>query len=214
MLAWFNSLDPPGMVFASLAIPGTVILILQTILLLFGFGDNDSEADAGVHMDDAHVDGHDADAGDGLTLFTVRGIVAFFSVGGWTGLVLNASKLPLALTVILAFLAGLLAMVAVAWIMKAALRLQDSGNLDLENAVGLTGRVYIRIPAGGRDVGKINITVQERYCELEAITDAGRDLTVGETVRVTGVQQGGILVVTPCAETQSESVKPINHNKV
>ncbi len=213
MLAWFNSLDPPGMVFASFAIPGTVILILQTIMLLFGFGHEDGEADAGVHMDDAHVDGHGADSGDGLALFSVRGIVAFFSVGGWTGLALNASGMPVALTVLLAFLAGLLAMVAVAWIMKSALRLQSSGNLDMNNTVGLTGRVYIRIPAGGRDTGKVSLTVQERYSELEAVTDASRDLAAGEAVRVTGVQQGGVLVVSPLAEVRPGQAVPDHQNK-
>ena len=53
MIAWWNDLSIVQQVFYLIAIPSTVILLIQTILLLFGFG-HDSEAD---------VD-HDVDAGD------------------------------------------------------------------------------------------------------------------------------------------------------
>lgn len=94
-------------IFACVAIAATVVLILQSILLLFGvgFGADTDHADldfddSGPDLDGGHFDVHemhmeedapihDADAHSGLTLFTVRGIVAFFAVGGWTGLLLT-----------------------------------------------------------------------------------------------------------------------------
>ena len=47
MLAWWNSLTILEQVFACIAIAATVVLIIQSILLLFGIGFGGGEADAG-----------------------------------------------------------------------------------------------------------------------------------------------------------------------
>lgn len=225
MIAWFGALDLTQKIFAAVAIPATVILIIQSILLFFGFdghgsdghdvpGDLHGEGFGDGHGDvqtdasgDGHVDGHGNAHGDGVALFSVRGIVAFFTVGGWLGVVLIGSGVNLVLSVILSFIAGSLSLYGIAMIMKAALKLQSSGNLDLRNAVGLTGRVYIKIPASGKGVGKVNVMIQERYTELEAITLVNRDLKADEMVTVTGVQNQGVLVVQPYKEDEAPQRK-------
>lgn len=68
MMVWWNSLSNIEQIFACVAIPSTVLLLLQTILLLFSFG-GDNSADS--HGGDAHGldsghdvhDGHDFDSG-------------------------------------------------------------------------------------------------------------------------------------------------------
>ncbi len=102
MLEWWYSLTIVQQIFACVAIAATVVLVIQTILLLFGLGfgtdadssDLDSAGEMGQpDAPDFHLEGeaasHDMDAHDGLRLFTVRGIVAFFAVEGWTGLLLS-----------------------------------------------------------------------------------------------------------------------------
>ena len=42
--------------------------------------------------------------------------------------------------------------------------------MDLHNAIGLIGQVYIPIPAAGQGVGKITIEVQGALRELEAVS--------------------------------------------
>jgi hypothetical protein len=51
---------------------------------------------------------------------------------------------------VIAFLAGAAALWGVAYIMSAMARLQSKGNLKLENAIGLAGKVYLRVPARAR----------------------------------------------------------------
>lgn len=218
MGAWWTGLDTIHQVFYLLAIPSTVILLLQTILLLFGVGnghDADTDgADADVNTDfDSSADGdvYDGTDGDfvpdhdvphdqgpahesGLRILTVRGIVAFLAIGGWTGLaVLDMGGGP-ALSTVLALVLGVGAMVLVALLLKASLRLQQSGNLDLSNAIGLQGEVYVPIPQDGR--GKVTLVLQERYMEMDAVC-YDRALKTGEPVQVADVLAGNVLVVTP-----------------
>lgn len=224
---WFNS-DPVTALFYIVAIPATVILILQTILLLFGLGhgadgDLDSDTsgldghfdigghtDIGGHFDAGHtgleVTGHDVHAdfhddvegmhGDtGLRLITVRGLVAFFAVGGWSGIAsveLGASRF---IAVIAALLMGTAALILVALFFKWAMSLQYNGTLRISNAVGQTGEVYLTIPAKNGGRGKVNVVVQERLTELEAVTNGDKALRYGERVRVVGMADGNTVIV-------------------
>ena len=79
--------------------------------------------------------------------------------------------------------------------MKAVLKRQSNGTLQLGSAVGKTGQVYIPIPPKGTGRGKINIVVQDRYVELDAVTDSEDTLRTGETVRVISTDEMGLVMV-------------------
>ena len=200
MVDWWNHLTLTQQVFAVFGIVGTAILILQTVLLLFGLGHDgmDSDADADI---DADLDGDgdvDAAAGgsglDGLRLFTVRGFVAFFSISGWLGVFLLITSVPYYVAILLAIAGGFAAMIFVAWAFKKALRLQDNGTLQMSNAIGRTGRVYLRIPANRQGSGKITILIQDQQRELDAVTSADQEIPVGASVRVVDVDQETLIV--------------------
>lgn len=205
MFEWWNSLELIQQVFYVIAIPATVILLLQTILLLFGVGhggaaDTDQDLDMDMDADhdgDIQVD-HDFDDGAehvaGLRLLTVRGIVAFLAVGGWVGVALLDMDVNTVIASVVAVAAGLLAMLLVALALRFAMRMQQSGNLDMKNAVGLTGEVYLPIPEGGK--GKVTLVVQERFMEMDAICPS-QSLKTGQRVRVTEVTESNTLVVVP-----------------
>lgn len=194
MFDWWNSLSVLQQVFACIGIPAALILIVQTVLLMFGIGDGDG-ADADVDPDGFDV-GEAASAGDdGLTLFTVRGIVAMFCVGGWAGIVFVDLGLPDILSIFLAALCGIAALVGLAYLMKAVMKLQSSGNITLGSALGKVGEVYIPIPPMGEGKGKINITVQDRLIEVDAITRSADTLKTGEAVRVVSTDESGLVVV-------------------
>lgn len=189
MITWWNGLDLAQQIFALVGIGSTVILVIQTVMLLFGFG-NDSDAD----FDDVDADLSD---GDGLALFTIKGIVAMLCVTGWTGVIFLGTDMPRALSYILAFVCGLATLVFMAYAMKFISRLQSSGNIDIGNAVGKVGQVYIPIKPNGSSAGKVNITVQGQYSEFSAITTADHILETGSYVRVVAVDEAGTLVVEP-----------------
>ena len=128
---------------------------------------------------------------------TLRSIVAFFAVGGWTGVVLGGMNLSLPAVVILSIMAGWAALYFVTWSIRIALRLQHIGNIQVSNAIGKVGEVYITVPAENKGRGKVNVVVQERFFEFEATTSAERDLKTGESVFVTGITEDNALIVIP-----------------
>lgn len=215
MIDWWNALSTIQQVFYIIAIPSTIILVLQVVLLLFGVGGNhdaDASADGGAELPgdtdgSAEIDAngdfvpeHDTlyDQGPeheaGLRILTVRGIVAFLAICGWVGVAALDMGAGAVLSSVLAVIAGLAAMVLVAVVFRFSLKLQQNGNLDLKNAVGLTGEVYLPIPRGGK--GKVTLTVQDRFLELDALCTE-RDLSTGEAVKVTGITSNNTLIVTP-----------------
>lgn len=194
MINWWNTLMPAQQILALIAIPSTLILIVQTVLVLIGFGDGGDGGD--VDADDV-LDGDSADGG--LSLFSVRGIVSMLCIMGWSGVALLETALPKAFSIALAFLLGVFTLIGMAFLMKAIYRLQSSGNIDYGNAIGKVGQVYIPIPAGGKAGGKITITVQEKLTECDAICIGNTSLATGSYVRVTAVGEGGVLVVEPLA---------------
>lgn len=214
MSEWWNTLSVMHQIFYLIAIPATVILVLQTILLLFGLGgghDIDHDVDHDFDHDLSHEPGHNGsptenfapeheihDQGPdhlgGIRLLTVRGFVAFFSVCGWVGVAsLDLGANPW-VSSLLAVLAGLGAMFLVALFLYGMTKLQQSGNIDMHNAVGLTGEVYVNIPRGGK--GKVTLTLQEQFMEMDAVCTS-RALKTGEPVKITGITDSNTLIVAP-----------------
>ncbi|HHT54286.1 MAG TPA: hypothetical protein GX011_05060 [Clostridiales bacterium] len=190
MINWWNSLTTTQQIFALIAIPSTVVIIIQTILLLIGLGDG---GDADIDSDGV-VDGVD---GDGLALFSVRGIMTMLAVMGWSGMALLETALPEGVSILIAVVLGLFMLVLMAYIMKLISKLQSSGNIDVGNTIGKVAQVYIPIAPNGEKSGKVTLTVQEKYAEFNAITTANQTLRTGAYVRVVAVDESGTLVVEP-----------------
>lgn len=195
MIDWWNGLELAQQIFALVGIGSTVILVIQMAMMLFGLGD-DSDAD----VDD--ID--DIGDGDGLALFTVKGIIAMLSITGWTGVIFLGTEMPTALSYVLAFLCGFATLIIMAYVMRAISGLQSSGNIEIGNAVGKVGQVYI--PIKPNCAGKVNITVQGQYSEFTAISTSGETLSTGSYVRVVAVDEAGTLVVEPIAVDGKKSL--------
>ena len=224
MTAWFQALSWLEQVFALCAIPATIVLVLQTLLLLLGLGDSGGSdtdlssdvsgmgdagdlSDMGIDFSDFDMDIDGIPSGDsdipsdisvdtGLRLFTVRGLVTFFTLFGWTGLVCSQAEYGTTLSIFVSFLAGAAGMFITAYIMKAVTKMQSDGTLDLRNAVGKSAAVYIRVPASRTGKGKVNIILQERLIELSAVTDEKTDLPTDSEVVVVGLSGGDTLLVS------------------
>lgn len=225
MNAWWASLTWLERIFAYVAFPATLLLLLQTLMLLFGLG-NDSGGGDGTDLDgdgvpDLDLDGDgvpdldlDGDGvpdldldGDGipdsghgglfagLKLFTLRGLVAFFAVCGWGGLWLLRMGMHPIFAVFLAIAMGFWAMLLMALFLRVALTLQDDGTLDFRNALGKAGTVYLTIPACRGGEGKVHVVVQDQLRELEAVTDEEGSIPTGTEIVVVGLSGGNTLVV-------------------
>ena len=205
MGVWWNGLTTVQQIFAGAAIPATVILILQTILMLFGLGQNedfdtgaDAHGDVNVDTDGDAPSGYPQDV-LGLRIFTIRGIIAFFSIGGWCGIFFVDIGASEVLAVLGAVLAGSIAALLIALFMKMAYKLQEEGNIQIKNAVGKDASVYLTIPASMERTGKVTLELQGRHVELEALTKSENPIRTGKQVKVTEIINNNTLLVEEIA---------------
>lgn len=226
MAAWWQTLTTLEHVLLYIAVPATLVLLIQTALLFLGGG---PEGDGGDLSHDGMPDGGDGalddvpDAGlDGppegdflphggeieahsggehpsqaLHIFTLRGVVAFLTLFGWSGLWFSQLGLPGFLAVFLAVPVGFAGMVAIALIVREALKLQYDGTLNPRNALGRSGEVYLAIPPARSGQGKVTVLVQEQLREFEAVTDSPDPIPTGAPVVVTGLAGDALLVAPP-----------------
>lgn len=206
MLEWFNSLGLMGQIFLCIALPASVILVIQIILSLVGLGqDGDADTDApddngidGVFGEDAPDDAPDVSAGDtaDLQIFSLRSVIAFLVTFGWMGVSLCKTGLHPAIVAGIAFACGVVVMFLVAIMMRAIWRLQSDGTADIRDALGTTASVYLTVPAGRTGKGKVNVMLAGSLCEREAVTDDAEPIPFGTEVTVVGITGGTTLLVT------------------
>jgi len=203
---WWNDIGLVGQIMACAAIPMSVVMILQLILMIIGVG---SDGDADTDIDDGVIDSNaettPPDSGNYgkssvFKIFTIRGIVAFFALGGWAGLAALAAGIHPFWAIQISLFAGVCALLLAAIVIRLALRMQTSGNLNLGNAVSQVAEVYIRIPSGRTEKGKVTLLMQERFVELDAVTDHDTDLLPESKVEVLAVENGDCLIVRPVPE--------------
>ena len=205
MKEWFMT-DPLRSALFCVAVPATVIMILQTVMIFIGMAghsDVDMPDDNGIEgvFGSDSPDAPDVHFGDsGLRIFTVRGMVAFFAVGGWAGLSALSLSGSAAAAIVTAFIAGTLALLLVAWFFKWAASLNENGTLQMESAVGKVGEVYITVPPEMSGTGKVNVIIQGRMTEAEAMTDCDRPLKYGEPVEVVDMAVGNVFKVRPVSK--------------
>lgn len=211
MFEWWNSLSTFAQVLSCIALPSTLVLLIQTILMLIGIGsDNADVGDVDGDVGDIDTDITDSDGVfgedvlevdsdptglDGLRIFSVRGIIAFFVVFGWVGVALDEAGLKIPLNLVISAVCGIVVMFLVALLMRWVWRLQSDGTIDRRNAVGVSGSVYLTVPANREGVGKVNLTVQGSFIECEAVTDEAEPISTGKEIVVVGLSGQNTLVV-------------------
>ncbi len=207
MFAWFASLDAAGIVFACIAIPSTLLLLIQIVMTFIGLGGDDDVLDMpddGV-LDDVIAGDDVSDMVDGdfnadiqFHFFTFRGIVAMLVTFGWLGLTLySLGDMKLWAAILISAVAGIAVMGLVALILNLLFRLQDDGTMHVRNAVGACGTVYLTIPPKRTATGKVTVMIQGVSREVEAVTDSEEPLKTGVEVTVVGIRGGDTLVVIP-----------------
>ena len=209
-------------VFLICAVIGGTILVCQFVMTLVGFGHHDLDvghdvsADvgagdaAGAHVGD--LNGHDAHGQHGSTwlfgIVSFRTLVAAATFFGLAGLASNSAELSALWQLAIAVVCGVGAMYGTHWTMRQFNRLSEDGTVRINRAVGQEGTVYLTIPPGGSSTGKVQVKVQDRLMEYEAMTNGDTALNTGARVVVVGIEGGKCLRVEPVREqiaTESKS---------
>ncbi|MEM1119375.1 MAG: hypothetical protein AAGJ18_02950 [Bacteroidota bacterium] len=191
---WWIALSGPQQAFWGIAIVSSILFVIQFVFSLIGLdADVDGDFEVSTDMDADPGFGMDAD----FTIFSVRSIIAFFTFFGWTGvLVLNAGK-DVYTALGYSFLSGTLAMFIVGYLLYMFSRLSEDGNVEIEDAMFNTGKVYLTIPAKEGGQGKIHITIGNSFREVNAVTKSLEPLPTGSPIRVVDIIDDNLLLVEP-----------------
>ena len=161
------------------AIGSSSFLGFKILLNLFGL-DFDYEVDFDF----------DLDFDTGLSLSTVAG---FLSAGGWTGvLAYKMTELGDGLVSLAAGVAGLIGFAGSFWVLKNLKYIEETGNIQLENAIGEVAEVYLTIPEDG--VGQIRVLIQGRLKVFNAICADKTSIQTGEKVFIFDLQDHKFIV--------------------
>ena len=184
---WFAALSLFEKIYWITALISSGIFIVLLILTLIGGDADDMGGDV-----DAEVDG---DAGIGFQFLSLKNLMGFFTIFGWSGIACIENGVSISLTVIVSIFCGVIMRTAMAALFYYLAKLQSSGTLKLKNALHQIGEIYLTVGAGRSSIGKVSINVQGTLRELEALTDEKSDLVQGNVVKVKEVTDNGILIV-------------------
>lgn len=187
ILQWWDAIPGVMKVLWVIAIPSTLLFLIQMVMLVFGFdSDHDMDAPSGDGGLDVHTD-------SGLNLFSVRNLIIFMTVFSWSGITGLASDWNTGVTFGISFVLALGIMIFVAWMFKKISTMGETGTFDIAKAKGATATVYI--PLAGASKGKVNARVDGRLVELDAVSLTKEDIPTGTTVEIVEVVDRQFVVV-------------------
>lgn len=200
MQEWFEALTTFEKIFWYIAIPFSLIFIIQLILTFIGLEGGSSDVGGDMPgLDDLSAGDtmHDTAQGaaHGFSFFTLRNFIAFFTVFGWTGIAAINGGMSKTGTIILAIVIGIAAMFVVSLLFYFIFRMAETGNVNFRLAIGKTATVYIPVRAARSNIGKVQADFQGGLREMQAVTDGAEDLSTGTTVKITGITGNNILIV-------------------
>lgn len=194
MQEWFETLTTFEKIFWYIAIPFSLIFIIQLILTFAGMDGHSSDVPAEGHDLGGHDSGSDS-VSPGFSFFTLRNFIAFFTIFGWTGIAAVNSGAGKTTTIVLAIVCGIIAMLLISTLFYFIFRLAESGNANAKNAVGKSATVYIPVKAKRGNTGKVQVAFEGSLREMPAITDGEEDLSTGAQVMVSGITDHGVLII-------------------
>jgi len=186
----FSGLGGLEIFFLVCAILGGVSVILRLIGLFLGM-DHDAHGvlDAGGH----DIDAHHADSDAGFKILSIHGITSFFMMFGLVGFALHwESRTGTFIAMAGALAAGLASVWLIGKLFSLARKMQSSGTISIENAVGAKGSVYLTIPKDG--TGRVLVSVRNSLREYDAMSRDNVEIASGTPILVVWVD-GNVLVV-------------------
>lgn len=165
-----------------LALFGSLVFFIQLVMTVFGFGGEDMDANG-----DGDISfGEHADSGFAeFRFFSLRAVFAFITFFGWGGVLWGKAGWG---GFFGALACGFFMMFATASLIFMMLKLQHSGNIYKSDYIGCSGTVYLSIPSGRTNSGKVTVSVNGSRREITAVAD--EELPTGTAVKVESIIDG------------------------
>jgi membrane protein implicated in regulation of membrane protease activity len=189
-------------IFAYCALIGAILFTIRLVLLFLGFGhdvDQPGDIDHSGGIDHDHTNSDVA-----FKLLSLQGMMAFLVIFGAFGLAMSTSGHSNFASCLVALAMGLVTVWLVNRMFHWFSRFQHAGNLDINNAIGETGLVYLTIPSG--DIGKVTLNLQGRLVTLDARATISQPIPTDSLVVVRDIQ-GSTLVVEVATEAITRNEK-------
>ncbi len=167
-----------------IAIPTSLIFLIQTIITFSGL-------DVADGFDtDFHADAHDGD----FQLFSLRNLINFLLGFSWTGISFYSTIGEHTwFLIILSLVVGVLFVLLFFFVIKQVQKLAEDNSFKITNTLNKTAEVYLTIPENKTGKGKIMISVNGAFHELEAMTEQSKipSRTVVKVIKI----ENNILIV-------------------
>lgn len=184
----FSDLDPLLRIFWFIAIPVSIIFIIQTIMTFMG-GDASDGLDADFDGDMSH------DGGDGpLQIFSLRNLINFLLGFSWAGIAFFRTIESPGLLVALALIVGLVFFFLFFFIIKQLQKLAENNSFKMSDTLHKTAEVYLTIPAQRGGKGKVLVSVNGSTRELDAMTETETEIKSGNVVRIVRIDSDILIV--------------------
>lgn len=183
---FLSNLDPLLKTFWYVALPTSLIFIIQTILTFIGVDSSDGL--------DADFDGNLEGAEAPFQLFSLRNLINFLLGFSWTGISF-ATVIPNPILLIsISVLVGVLFVYVFYLIIKQVQKLAEDNSFKIGNTLNKTAEVYLPIPERKSGRGKVMISVNGAFHELQAMTEQER-IPSSTLVKVVKIENNNILIV-------------------
>lgn len=181
-----ENLEPLLQTFWYVAIPTSIIFIIQMIMTFVGTDATDGiEADFDGDLHDGHAP---------FQLFSLRNLINFLLGFSWTGISFYTAIENKIALMILSLVIGVFFVVAFFIIIKQVQKLAEDNTFNIANTLNKTAEVYLPIPEKKSGKGKIIISVNGAYHELNAMTEKDT-IPAGTIVKVIKIENNNILIV-------------------
>lgn len=195
MIEWFSDLELFSKFYWVIALIGSIVFVFIIITTLMGMDGADDFGDVDTSIE--------ADTGIEFQFISLKNLIGFFTIFGWSGIACIGEGLSKPMTVMISVISGLIMMTIMAAMFHYMQKLADSGTLNYKNALDAVGEVYLTIGSNRSRMGKVSVRVQGTLRELDALTDSFTELKSGTIIKVVDVTSNGILIV-------DQTIKPIN----
>ncbi|CAN5653427.1 hypothetical protein BH11BAC3_BH11BAC3_39610 [soil metagenome] len=185
-MEFFNGMNPLLQTFWFIALPATLIFLVQTVLTFTG-----GDATDGLHAD---FDSDLTHSSGPFQLFSLRNLVNFLLGFGWSGISFFNSIESKGLLIFISTLIGVAFVASFFFILLQVKKLGEDNSFNINNAVGKTGSVYLTIPALKSGIGKVQVSVKGAVHELEAIT-LGEKILTGALIKIVKIENEHLLIV-------------------
>lgn len=177
----YQEFDLMLQVFWGVAIVASLVFVILFVLTIIGLDHSDVDIDL-----NADGDGTMMETGDGLNIFTIKNFIGFLMGFGWAGVCLYDSISSPGVMLLVASVVGCLFVAMFVLIYKQSRKLDKDGTFNINDTLGKTASVYLRIPAEGRGKGKIQVSINGSVHEIDAVTDED-EIPTGRNVRIVEV---------------------------